>query len=268
MHASDDSTTRRVSSRVARGLELWRLFRAERESPGPFYRRLAADLVADLDARHGVRGAVVADLGGGPGYYTDALRDAGATALPIDRELDELILGGAPPGGAVIADAGRLPLPDARLDGVLCSNMLEHTPQPGRVVDEIVRVLRPGGWAYISFTNWYSPWGGHEMSPYHLAGPHLGPRLYERRHGPDHKHHVGENLFPLHIGPTLRQVRARTDLEVTGVEPRYWPWARVITRVPGVRELLSWNCVIRIKRVVVPDVPSAGGTEPRAHAST
>jgi len=266
MDASDPSTSGRASSRVARGRELWQLFRAERDNPGPFYRRLAADLVADLDGRHGVRGSVVADLGGGPGYYTEALRAAGATALPIDRELEELTLGGAPPEGAVIADAGHLPLPDGRLDGVVCSNMLEHTPEPRRVVDEIVRVLRPGGWGYISFTNWYSPWGGHEMSPYHLAGPSRGPRLYERRHGLDHKHRVGENLFPLHIGPTLREVRARSDLEVIGVEPRYWPWARAIVRVPLVRELLTWNCVIRIKRLR-PERSSSGGAAHRARAS-
>ena len=52
---------RRRSARAARGMnaarsmadryvELWKLFRAERENPGPFYRRLAADAVAGFDA--------------------------------------------------------------------------------------------------------------------------------------------------------------------------------------------------------------------------
>jgi hypothetical protein len=32
------------------------------------------------------------------------------------------------------------------------------------------------------------------------------------------------------------------------VEPRYWPWARAVTRVPGVREVATWNCVVRFRR--------------------
>ena len=36
-------------------------------------------------------------------------------------------------------------------------------------------MLRPGGWAYMSWTNWYSPWGGHDMSPVAPPRPPLGP---------------------------------------------------------------------------------------------
>ena len=131
---------------------------------------------------------------------------------------------------------------------MFCSNMLEHTPDPAGVIDAIARVLAPNGWAYVSFTNWYSPHGGHEMSPYHFLGPRLGPRLYERRKGTDHKHRVGENLFPLHIGTVLRLVRARDDVRIEKVEARYWPWASFITHVPGVREVLTWNCALRLTR--------------------
>lgn len=233
-------------------VELWRLFRAEQDAPGPFYRRLAADAVRDLERCHGsLRGRRVADLGSGPGYYAAAFREAGADVVAVEGDLAEL--GGAsdqPPhqlGGAVVGDASALPLCARGVDGVFCSNMLEHTRDPARVIDEMVRVLRPDGWAYLSFTNWYSPHGGHEMSPYHLLGPRLGPRLYDRRHGADHKHRVGENLFPIHIGETLRLMRARDDVAIDAVEPRYWPWARAVMRLPGVREVLAWNCVVRFR---------------------
>jgi SAM-dependent methyltransferase len=228
-------------------IELWRLFRAERHDPAPFYRRLATDVIRDLERHHGsLRGRRVADLGSGPGYYSAAFVDAGADVVAVEGDLHELNRE-VVPGGAIVGDAAALPLRTRDFDGVFCSNMLEHTPDPARVVDEMVRVVRPGGWAYLSFTNWYSPWGGHEMSPYHLLGPRLGPRLYERRHGPDHKHRVGENLFPVHIGETLRIIRSRDDIDVDAIEPRYWPWARVIMRVPGVREMLAWNCVVRFR---------------------
>ena len=86
------------------------------------------------------------------------------------------------------------------------------------------------------------------MTPYHLLGPERGPRLYERRHGPPRKNRYGEGLFAVHIGPTLRMVRARTDLRVERAEPRYWPWASFLVRIPGAREVLCWNCVLHLER--------------------
>jgi SAM-dependent methyltransferase len=230
-----------------RAAALWRLFRNEREDPAPFYSLLGAELAADLDRRHGpLAGQRLLDLGCGPGWYTRALRDRGAEVVPIDNAPEEL--GPNPPEGALLADARDLPFPDGAVDGVVCSNLLEHTPDAPAVLREIGRVLRPGGWAYVSWTNWYSPHGGHDMSPYHLLGPRLGPRLYERRHGPPRKNAYGDGLWAVHIGPTLRAARAQPELEITGVEPRYWPRLRWIVRLPGLRELLTWNCVIHLER--------------------
>ena len=239
-----------VKVQVQRTVELWKLFRNEGDDPGAFYRRLAVDAVAGFEQRYGsLDGARVADVGCGPGYYTEAFRAAGAFVVPLEYDADELRLAGDPPAGAMLGDAERLPLRTGALDGVFCSNMLEHTPRPGNVIDEMARVLRPGGWGYLSFTNWYSPWGGHEMSPYHLLGPERGVRLYDKRHGPDHKHKVGENLYVTHIGDTLKRFDDHPDLEVTRTEPRYYPWAAPVMKVPGARELLAWNCVVRFRRV-------------------
>ena len=228
---------------LARVRELWRLFRNEREDPEPFYSWLAEELAADLERRHGsLDGRTLVDLGCGPGYYTTALRARGATVIAIDSDAAEV------PSGALVADAEALPLPDAVADGVVCSNLLEHTRDAEAVIREIERVLRPGGWAYLSWTNWYSPHGGHEMSPYHLLGPGRGPRLYERLHGPPRKNRYGEGLFPLHIGPTLRYVEGLDGLRVTAAEPRYWPRLRFLMRIPGVREVACWNAVIHVER--------------------
>lgn len=235
---------------MKRALTLWRLFRREQTDPEPFYRMLAAEAAADLDARHGpLEGKVILDLGCGPGVYTRALRDRGAKVIPVDKDPGETRLLGEPPEGLVLADAGDLPLADESADGVFCSNLLEHTPNTPEVIREIERVLKPGGWAYVSWTNWYSPWGGHDMSPYHFLGPRLGPRLYERRHGPPRKNRFGEGLWPVHVGRTIKLVRMRPRLRIERVEPRYWPQLRFISKVPGLRELASWNCVIRAVKV-------------------
>jgi SAM-dependent methyltransferase len=234
---------------LARVRQLWTLWRNEQADPEPFYAVLAREAVADLDARYGpLAGQVVADLGCGPGIYTRAFRAAGAETIPVDASEDELRLAGEAPEGYVIADAAALPFADASIDGAFASNLLEHAADTAGIVREIERVLKPGGWGYISWTNWYSPWGGHDMSPYHFLGPARGPRLYERRHGPPRKNRYGEGLFAVHVGPTLKLVRERPGLEIERVEPRYWPKLRFIAAVPGLREVAMWNCVIRVRK--------------------
>jgi len=48
----------------------------------------------------------------------------------------------------LVCDIGRLPFPDASVDGVLTISVLEHVPEPERVLDEVHRILRPGGFVY------------------------------------------------------------------------------------------------------------------------
>jgi len=236
---------------VARARQLWTLWRNEPTDPGPFYELMAREAVEDLEAQFGsIDGKRIADLGCGPGFFTRSLREAGAEVVPVDNSIDEASLQGHPPPGFVLADAGDLPFPDGNFDGIYCSNLLEHTPNSPAVLREIARTLKPGGWAYISWTNWYSPWGGHAISPWHYLGTRLGPALYEKRHGgPPYKNAYGDGLWAVHIGRTLRLLRADPRVQIIRVEPRYWPGLRAIMRVPGAREVLAWNCVVWLRRV-------------------
>lgn len=234
---------------MGRVVDLWRLFRAEKTDPEPFYRALADEAVADLERRNGsMAGTRVVDMGCGPGFYTDAFRRVGAEVIPVDNDLEEMSMVGEPPEGALIADAGDLPLEPESVDGVFCSNLLEHTPEAEPIIAEIERVLRPGGWGYISWTNWWSPWGGHDMTPWHYLGPALGPRLYERFKGPPRKNPYGAGLWARHIGSTLEVVREHPLLRIERVEPRYWPQLAFLCRIPVLRELVTWNCVIRVRK--------------------
>jgi SAM-dependent methyltransferase len=232
---------------VASHTELFRLFVSEQNDPAPFHERLAADALESIDAP--LDGKVVVDLGCGPGHYTRALRSAGAFVVPIDLDPEEFLLPGGPPGGELLASGMKLPLRDGGVDGLLCSNMIEHTPDPNAVLDEMCRVVRPGGWIWLSWTNWYSPWGGHDMSPLHYLGPELGLRTYRKIKHRDPKNCPGRSLFPVHIGPTMRRIRSMSGLRIRRAEPRYYPSQRWILSVPGVREVLAWNCLVILDRV-------------------
>ncbi len=49
-----------------------------------------------------------------------------------------------------LGDATALDLPDASFDGAITRLSLHHIPVPGRVLAEMARVVRPGGWVAVS----------------------------------------------------------------------------------------------------------------------
>lgn len=254
MQATDahraDPRRGRAEDGGASPLALWRMWINEERDPAAFYGELGTRAANDIERFLGpIAGQRVADIGCGPGWYTQALRGRGASVIPIDYSEEELRLYGEPPEGAIIGDAMDLPLADESVDGVFASNMLEHTPDFRRVIGEMARVLRPGGWVYLSWTNWFSPWGGHDMTPYHLLGPRLGAWLYERSHaGSKPKNLLGHTLWPVHIGRTLRFIETRPDIEILRVEPRYWPRMRFVVRIPLLREVVTWNCLVWMRK--------------------
>lgn len=50
----------------------------------------------------------------------------------------------------MVADIAYLPFSDASLDLVISETTLEHIPEPERAFHEIRRVVRPGGWVYVT----------------------------------------------------------------------------------------------------------------------
>ena len=235
---------------LARSVRLFRLFLREQTDPELFYGSVATDAVSQVAAYSETAGKTVVDVGGGPGYFTAAFRAAGADCYLFEPDRDELLSNGAAPEDAVLADGYWLPVSDGCADICFSSNVLEHVSDPAGLMSEMVRVTRPGGLIYLSFTNWYSPWGGHEMSPWHYLGPRFAERKYIRRHQRKPKHKVGENLYQVHIGATLRLARSLRGAEVVAALPRYYPgWCRFVVRIPWLREVLTWNLLLVLRRM-------------------
>jgi hypothetical protein len=54
----------------------------------------------------------------------------------------------------------------------------------------------------------------------------------------------------VHVGPVLRALRARPDVEIVEARPRYYPrWCRLVVRLPGLREVATWNLMLILRRV-------------------
>jgi SAM-dependent methyltransferase len=210
----------------------------------------------------------VLDLGSGPGHFAEALKNAGADVVALDWNGDHAAAAAERGIDAVRGDATQLPFPDQSFDGVFCSNLLEHVASSTAVMDELERVLAPGAWAWISWTNWYSPWGGHHITPFHYLGPSLGSRVHDRLKGPPPKNRIYDGLWPTYIGEVLAETAQRPSLKLVDVVPRYYPSQRWITRVPGVREVLTWNCLITLRKPdPSDDAPHSAGPERRSFRS-
>ncbi|WP_230878511.1 class I SAM-dependent methyltransferase [Planomonospora sp. ID67723] len=235
---------------LGRSVRLLGAFRKEQSDPDFFYGMLARDTVAQLAVHAELDGALVADVGGGPGYFTDVLRAAGARPVCVDCDAGEMMARqGAAPEGAVLGSALDIPLATGSVDVCFSSNVLEHVPDPWRMADEMVRVTKPGGVVYLSFTNWLSPWGGHETSPWHYLGGHRAAARYTHRYGKSPKNVYGTSLYPVSVGAALRWARRHPDVQILDALPRYHPrWATWIVRVPGVREIVSWNLLLILRR--------------------
>jgi SAM-dependent methyltransferase len=230
-------------------VRLLREFRHEQPDPARFYTALAEDSAAQLGSYTDLGGALLLDVGGGPGYFRDAFQAAGATYLSLDADVGELSGLGGIAAGTVIGSGLQLPFRDGSVDVCYSSNVLEHVPEPWRMAEEMVRVTRPGGLVFISYTVWYGPWGGHETAPWHFLGGRLARRRYLRRHGHEPKNKFGESLFPVTVSAGLRWARTQDLADVVDLTPRYNPrWAAWLLRVPVLREVVTWNLVIVLRR--------------------
>lgn len=93
------------------------------------------------------------------GYGIEPGDEGFQSSLKISRQLvrDNGLL----PDRIVNAVGENIPFEDDHFDLVYSTNVLEHTQDPGKVLREIVRVLKPGGTAQIVFPNYRSFYDGH-----------------------------------------------------------------------------------------------------------
>jgi len=72
-------------------------------------------------------------------------------AVDLSRERLETAAAISPKVTAIAADVTAVDeLGDACVDAVMCSQVIEHLPDDRRLAPEIARILRPGGWFYVS----------------------------------------------------------------------------------------------------------------------
>jgi SAM-dependent methyltransferase len=90
-------------------------------------------------------GPRLADIGGGTGNYSLALKQEGWQPLVIDRS-PEMLKHAAEKGLEIMpAEAQRLPIADQSFDAAMLVSMLHHVADPAAAIGDTQRILRPDG---------------------------------------------------------------------------------------------------------------------------
>jgi ubiquinone/menaquinone biosynthesis C-methylase UbiE len=114
---------------------------------------LVDGILADLKLHRGLR---LLDVGCGAGDWHGALTNQGVTVVGMDMmsgmlaEARSMGLALRPPPMLVQGDAQSLPLRSSTFDGALCAGVLYHVPDCQQALQEMRRVLLPGGRVVIS----------------------------------------------------------------------------------------------------------------------
>lgn len=85
--------------------------------------------------------ATVYDIGCGHKPYATFFAEHNYTGVDTDRSSVAEIY---------YAGGEKIPLPDSSADFIVCTQMLQHTKNPAQLIDEIWRLLKPGGTALIT----------------------------------------------------------------------------------------------------------------------
>lgn len=98
--------------------------------------------------RH-MAGELVLEAGSGAGRFTEVLLGTGATVYSFDLsnavEANQTNNGHRPNLNLFQASIYDIPLPEALFDKVICLGVLQHTPDPERSFQSLVRFVKPGG---------------------------------------------------------------------------------------------------------------------------
>jgi SAM-dependent methyltransferase len=100
-------------------------------------------LTVDLDRLGVGPGDWVLDAGCGGGRHCFGAAERGANVVWLDLDVEGLRI--ALGGGVLRGDVFRLPFPDHTFDRVICAEVMEHVHGYPETLQELARVLRPGG---------------------------------------------------------------------------------------------------------------------------
>lgn len=176
-------------------------------------------LTVDYDRLELERGHLLLDLGCGFGRHAFESLRRGADVVACDMAIAELVevrdtygamcdrgeVDGVSVATGVAGDATRLPFDDATFDRIIASEVMEHIADDLAALDELTRVLRPGGVIAITVPSWLP-----EQICWRLSDEYYAPkavdghvRIYRKRELEDRVVRAGLDPIDTHRAHSL-----------------------------------------------------------------
>ncbi len=199
-------------------------------------RRKKAGKILQALTRHAGRSlssAVCLDVGCSSGMITATLAPFLGTMLGL--EYDDIALRAVDQKARmqvqfIQGDAMNLPFRDSAIDIIICAQVYEHVPDDERLLEEIHRVLSPGGVVFFSGPNWLFPIEPHYFLPFlhWLPEPLANVYLQLSRQG-THYYERSRSIWGLRRIISKRFIIRDITLEV--LRENYLPKNRTLGRI-------------------------------------
>ncbi len=138
--------------------------------------KLAAERIDDIGKRINFKPASVLEIGPGAGFVLKKFKEQGVAKVSALDIVDSLHPEVKKAGVEMVlssADDMQV-IPDKSYELIISWSALEHIPNPGKVFNECLRILKPGGYLLMQFgLLYYSPWGYHHYSVIKSAYLHI-----------------------------------------------------------------------------------------------
>lgn len=113
-------------------------------------RRKARKIAAMLEGHADLKQSDLLDLGTGSGHIANEFAQQAKRVVSVDITDERQVSDGYE---FVLVSDTKLPFPDASFDIVVSNHVVEHIPDQSGHLSELMRVLRPGGVAYLATPN-------------------------------------------------------------------------------------------------------------------
>jgi len=196
---------------------------------------------------------VVLDLGCGNGGYTLELSNLSKLVYALDLKINEDFKNKIKHNTNIIPIEGhalKLPFDNNSIDFVFCASLIEHIDKcyQKSLLHEIYRVLKPGGYVYLSFPPYYSPVGGHNFKPYHILGEKATLYIYNKLHHTNIQRleeAYGDYGLTITTIKRIKRLSKEVGFNILDINTRYLPNT---AKIPVLNEFLTWHVEFLLKK--------------------
>lgn len=202
--------------------------------------------ISEIEQYTSLTGKKVLDVGGARGefcYVLHKLRKC--KAINLDPNPGKILW-----KKTVVASAQNIPFGNKLFDVVICRGVIEHIPSNlhQNSINEMYRVTKKGGYAYLLVPMWYNLKSGHHLAPFHLLPFPLAKKLSTFVFHNQITGHsfTEEGLYPTTYGKTVQMIQKSGYKIISTMDTHFK--LHFLTNIPMLRDVLVPDVAFILRR--------------------